>query len=93
MGECGHVRRIELGNETRDMSGSMTKESSFEATVGEIRTLASTLEAIHGVHAAEVADFYADAHGQEGDRGRLRALSTVAGLIRRREIERLEQFA
>ncbi len=74
------------------MSGSMSTGSNFEVTVGEIRTLASTLEAIHGVHAAEVAEFYADAHGQEGDRGRLRAWSTVAGLIRRRESERLEQF-
>lgn len=72
------------------MSGSIITESSFEATVGEIRTLASTLESIHGVHAAAVAEFYADAHGQEGDRGRLRAWSTVAGLIRRREIERLD---
>jgi len=71
------------------MSERNFSAGEFDATIGQIRTLATTLEAIHGVYAAEVAEFFADAHGQEGDRGRLRAWTTVAGLIRQREHERL----
>ena len=65
------------------------EDAEFSTTLGEIRTLASTLEGAHGIHAHAVAEFFADAHGQEGDRGRLRAWSTVAGLIKQREHERL----
>lgn len=83
---------VDQVNEQRSvgMTEHNSTEGDFDATLGQIRTLASTLEAIHGVYAAEVAEFFADAHGQEGDRGRLRAWSSVAGLIRQREFERLE---
>ena len=70
-------------------SEQILNEGEFDATIGQIQNLASTLEAIHGIYAADVAEFFADAHGQEGDRGRLRAWSTVAGLIKQREYERL----
>ena len=71
------------------MSEQILTDSEFESTIGQIQTLASTLEGIHGIYAADVAEFFAEAHGQEGDRGRLRAWSTVAGLIKQREHERL----
>ena len=64
-------------------------DTEFNTTLSEIRNLACTLEGLHGVHAYDVAEFFAEAHGQEGDRGRLRAWTTVAGLIRQREHERL----
>ena len=64
-------------------------DTGFVATLGEMDTLASTLEGIHGIHASAVAEFFADAHGQEGDRERLRAWTRVAGLIKQRENERL----
>ena len=72
------------------MAEQNSADSDFAATLGQMRTLASTLEAIHGVHAVEVAKFFAEAHGQEGDRGRLRAWTMVAGLIQQREYERLD---
>ena len=71
------------------MSEQILTDGDFDSTIGQIQTLASTLEAIHGIYAADVAVFFAEAHGQEGDRGRLRAWSTVAGLIKQREDERL----
>ena len=53
--------------------------------------MAIVLEAKHGLHAAEVADFFASLHTKRGDKSRSRAWASVAKRIRTREQERLEQ--
>ncbi|MBI1386519.1 MAG: hypothetical protein GC150_16555 [Rhizobiales bacterium] len=53
--------------------------------------LALVLEARHGVHAAEVADFFASVHGQLGDHTRSLAWDAVADTVRQREAERMAE--
>jgi hypothetical protein len=53
--------------------------------------MAIVLEAQHGLHAAEVADFFAGLHTKRGDESRSRAWMNVASRIRYRERARLEQ--
>ena len=53
--------------------------------------MAIVLWAQHGLHAAEVADFFAGLHTKRGDDSRSRAWTNVARRIRYREQERLEQ--
>lgn len=56
-------------------------EPSFDA-------MASVLEARHGLHAAEVADFFSAAHFQNGDEDRSSAWADVAERVRERQRER-----
>jgi hypothetical protein len=51
--------------------------------------MAVVLEGRHGNHAAEVADFFAILHRQQGDTSRSKAWSGVADVVRRRESDRL----
>ncbi|MEE8310513.1 MAG: hypothetical protein V3R34_09010 [Hyphomicrobium sp.] len=53
--------------------------------------MAIVLEAQHGLHAADVAEFFAGLHTKRGDESRSRAWTNVARRIRYRERERLEQ--
>ncbi len=57
----------------------------------DVQFMADTLEARHGVHAAEVADFFSSVHCQEGDAGRSWAWAGVAETVRKRERMRLSQ--
>ena len=67
----------------RQSSGAMN-ELEFEA-------MATVLEARHGLHAAEVADFFASLRLQNGDESRSYAWANVAERVRERELERLQQ--
>jgi hypothetical protein len=58
-------------------------------TPGEVEAVAAALEARHGVHAAEVADFFSALHGRHGDTGRCWAWAGVAEVVRQRQRERL----
>lgn len=51
--------------------------------------MAVVLEGRHGNYAAEVADFFAMLHRQQGDRSRSKAWTGVADAVRRREHDRL----
>jgi hypothetical protein len=59
-------------------------EPDFEA-------LASVLEARHGLHAAEVAEFFSTVHLQNGDEDRSSAWADVAERVRERERDRLDR--
>jgi hypothetical protein len=52
--------------------------------------LACVLEGQHGVHAAEVADFFSNYHAFKGDATRSWAWAGVAQIVRRRERTRLK---
>ena len=54
-------------------------------TPRDVECMASVLEGRHGLHAAEVADFFATLHSQDGDAGRCWAWAGVAETIRKRE--------
>ena len=55
----------------------------------EAELMAAVLEGRHGNYAAEVADFFAMLHRQQGDRTRSKAWCGVADAVRRREHDRL----
>ncbi len=56
----------------------------------EVEFMAETLEAHHGLLAAQVADFFSTYHGYQGDAGRSWAWAGVAAVVRERERERAE---
>ena len=57
----------------------------------ECEAMAAILEAKHGLHAAEVADFFATMHTGYGDERRSSAWAEVAELVRTREHDRLQR--
>jgi hypothetical protein len=57
----------------------------------EFETMASVLEARHGSHAAEVAEFFASFHTDNGDESRAGSWAGVAECVRERQRERLQQ--
>jgi hypothetical protein len=59
-------------------------------TPTDVEFMALTLEGRHGVYAAEVADFFADLRGAEGDAGRSWAWAGVAALVRQRLDRRVQ---
>lgn len=67
----------------RQLNSSMN-EKEFEA-------MATVLEARHGLHAAEVAEFFACLHVENGDESRSIAWADVAELVRQRQYDRQQQ--
>ena len=59
-------------------------------TPNDVEFMALTLEGRHGIHAAEVADFFADLRSNAGDAGRSWAWAGVAALVRQRLDRRIE---
>jgi hypothetical protein len=57
----------------------------------EFEAMATVLEARHGLHAAEVADFFACLHVEHGDESRSGAWADVAERVRQRQFDRLQQ--
>jgi hypothetical protein len=57
----------------------------------EFEAMATVLEAKHGLHAAEVADFFASLHVDKGDERRSDAWADVAERVRDRQRDRLLQ--
>lgn len=57
----------------------------------EFEAMATVLEARHGLHAAEVADFFASLHVDRGDENRSGAWADVAHRVRQRQRDRLLQ--
>lgn len=60
-------------------------------TPNDVRFMAEVLEGRHGTLAADVAEFFASYHGENGDAGRSWAWSGVAELVRNRERARTAQ--
>ena len=58
-------------------------------TPRDVENMALVLEGRHGSHAADVADFFAEYHGVDGDAGRSWAWAGMAEMIRR--LERIRQ--
>lgn len=56
----------------------------------EFDAMATVLERRHGRHAAEVAEFFALFHIEQGDESRSNAWADVAERVRERELLRLE---
>lgn len=71
------------------MSARWHPEQDATPTPRDVEFMAATLEARHGLHAAEVAEFFSTLHSQHGDAGRSWAWAGVAELVRRRELGRL----
>jgi hypothetical protein len=53
--------------------------------------MAIVLEARHGLHAADVADFFSAVHYRNGDEDRSNAWANVAERVRDRQRERMHQ--
>lgn len=56
----------------------------------ESDAMASVLEAMHGLYAAEVADFFAEVHLKYGDKNRSVAWAEVAERVRERQRDRMD---
>jgi hypothetical protein len=65
-------------------------EDDETPTSREVQAMATVLEARHGMHAALVAEFFSDLHGQKGDIPRSWAWAGVANAVRRREWARVQ---
>lgn len=57
----------------------------------DVEFMAATLESLHGLHAADVAEFFSALHIESGDAGRAWAWAGVAELVRMREKKRLAE--
>jgi hypothetical protein len=57
-------------------------------TPRDVGEMASALEGRHGIHAADVAEFFSTQHALTGDAGRSWAWAGVAETIRKRERHR-----
>jgi hypothetical protein len=67
------------------------QQSSSAKNEREFEAMATVLEARHGLHAAEVAEFFASLHIENGDETRSIAWSDVAELVRQRQYDRMHQ--
>ena len=65
------------------------RQSNQAKNEREFEAMATVLEARHGLHAAEVADFFANLHVDKGDESRSHAWANVAERVRQRQHDRL----
>lgn len=57
----------------------------------DLNTMAIILESRHGVHAKDMAEFFASVHAKLGDAERCWAWGGVATMVEKRERERLSE--
>lgn len=62
-------------------------------TPKDVDFMACTLEGRHGLHAADIAEFFVSFHSERGDAGRSWAWAGVAETVRMRERQRLTGHA
>lgn len=77
--------------ETSPQTLSWHPDADVTPTPREVEAMAEVLEGRHGVHAAEVAEFFSTQHSLSGDAGRCWAWAGVAEAVRRRITKRLQQ--
>jgi hypothetical protein len=70
------------------MASSLQPKESKVATRHEVEAMACVLEGRHGIHAADVAEFFAATHVKSDDTERSHAWSQVADMVRLREVRR-----
>jgi len=66
-------------------------QNDVPPSLRDTECMAETLEARHGIYAAEIADFFSIVHTQNGDAARAWAWSGVAKRVRRRTRERMSR--
>lgn len=71
------------------MTARWHPEEDATPTPRDVEFMAAVLEGRHGLHAADVAEFFSSVHSQQGDAGRSWAWAGVAELVRRRESHRM----
>lgn len=71
------------------MTISWHPEEDVTPTPRDVDFMASVLEGRHGLHAADVAEFFSSLHGERGDAGRSWAWAGVAEIVRIRERHRV----
>ena len=71
------------------MTMSWHPEDDVTPTPRDVDVMASVLEGRHGLHAAEIAEFFSSLHGERGDAGRSWAWAGVAETVRIRERHRV----
>lgn len=64
-------------------------ETDATPTPRDVSVMAEVLEGRHGIHAADVAEFFASYHCEKGDAGRAWAWTGVAELVRTRTRTRM----
>ncbi len=72
------------------MASGWQPDEDATPTPREVEFMAATLEGRHGLHAADVAEFFSSLHSEKGDAGRSWAWAGVAELVRQRERRRLQ---
>jgi hypothetical protein len=72
------------------MDSNRHREDDVTPTPGEVKVMASVLEARHGIHAAEIAEFFSELHSQTGNVDRSWVWAGVADIVRRRQWARIE---
>lgn len=72
------------------MASNWHPDEDVTPTPRDVEFMAATLEARHGYHAAEVAEFFSSMHSEKGDAGRCWAWAGVAETVRRRERQRVQ---
>lgn len=73
------------------MTTTWHPEQDATPTPRDVAAMASVLEGRHGLHAADVADFFSTYHSIAGDAGRCWAWAGVAEAIRKRERQRVTE--
>ena len=71
------------------MMATWHPDEDVTPTPREVEEMAAVLEGRHGLHAADVADFFSTMHSIDGDAGRCWAWAGVAELVRQRTQARL----
>jgi hypothetical protein len=71
------------------MNASWHPDHDVTPSPNDVEFMAATLEGRHGLHAADVAEFFSNLHGHRGDAGRSWAWAGVADLVRKREQDRM----
>lgn len=77
--------------ETSQQILSWHPDADVTPTPREVEAMAEVLEGRHGIHAADVAEFFSTQHSLGGDAGRCWAWAGVAETVRRRTARRLQQ--
>ena len=74
------------------MAGTWHPEADATPTPREVAGMAAILEGQHGLLAVDVAEFFAEVHGQQGDAGRAWAWAGVAETVRARARQRAKDL-
>jgi hypothetical protein len=72
------------------MDSNWHHKDELKPTPGEVKVMASVLEARHGIHAAEIAEFFSELHSQTGNVDRSWVWAGVADIVRRRQWARIQ---